>query len=210
MKISEEERKERAREYMRKARAENPEKHRELSRQCRLKDVEKARKATREYMRRKRAENVEESNRKVREWQRANRDRLLAAKKQDRIDNPSKYIERAKRWRNNNVEKCREYARARRKTHPHEQRIYTRLARARRRGASGSCTKAKLTERIAFYGDSCAYCGSKYEHIDHVIPVARGGTNWPANLRPSCRSCNLEKSDKTLAEWQDYRQLSNQ
>jgi 5-methylcytosine-specific restriction endonuclease McrA len=26
-----------------------------------------------------------------------------------------------------------------------------------------------------------------------VIPLSVGGTNWPANLRPACRSCNSAK-----------------
>jgi 5-methylcytosine-specific restriction endonuclease McrA len=33
-----------------------------------------------------------------------------------------------------------------------------------------------------------------YEVIDHVIPVSKGGTGWPANLRPACGRCNLAKS----------------
>jgi hypothetical protein len=28
---------------------------------------------------------------------------------------------------------------------------------------------------------------------DHVKPLARGGSNWPANLRPACKSCNSRK-----------------
>jgi hypothetical protein len=33
-------------------------------------------------------------------------------------------------------------------------------------------------------------------HIDHIIPVAAGGTNDEANLWLACQLCNNHKSDK--------------
>lgn len=48
---------------------------------------------------------------------------------------------------------------------------------------------------------SCIYCGAKkiesapIFHLDHLIPVTRGGTNASVNLYPSCARCNLEKSN---------------
>lgn len=35
-------------------------------------------------------------------------------------------------------------------------------------------------------------------HIDHIMPLARGGTNWPANLQLLTPLCNLRKAHKTL------------
>lgn len=73
--------------------------------------------------------------------------------------------------------------------------------KARKRAAPGTCTKAQLDARIAFYGNKCAYCPGPFEHVDHVIPLSRGGSNWPANLRPACAKCNLSKSDMSAREW---------
>ena len=40
----------------------------------------------------------------------------------------------------------------------------------------------------------CQDCGSTERlHVDHIIPVSRGGPNHVANLRVLCRSCNLSK-----------------
>lgn len=49
----------------------------------------------------------------------------------------------------------------------------------------------------------CQYCGdlSPGGHIDHVIPLSRGGTDSIENLKWSCPTCNLSKGDKTLDEW---------
>lgn len=46
------------------------------------------------------------------------------------------------------------------------------------------------------YGGRCAECGaSDYLEFDHVIPVAKGGSNSDANVQLLCRRCNLKKSD---------------
>ena len=42
----------------------------------------------------------------------------------------------------------------------------------------------------------CVKCGSSVMiHIDHLIPVALGGSNHPDNLQLLCANCNREKSD---------------
>jgi hypothetical protein len=46
------------------------------------------------------------------------------------------------------------------------------------------------------YGGACAECGDgQYLEFDHVIPVAKGGSNSDANVQLLCRKCNLKKSD---------------
>lgn len=36
-------------------------------------------------------------------------------------------------------------------------------------------------------------CGNTATTVDHIIPVARGGTDDPENLRAACRACNARK-----------------
>jgi hypothetical protein len=46
------------------------------------------------------------------------------------------------------------------------------------------------------YGGRCAECGAaQYLEFDHVIPVAKGGSNSDSNVQLLCRGCNLKKSD---------------
>lgn len=71
--------------------------------------------------------------------------------------------------------------------------VYRHLRRARKSSAGGFATAEQIRARVAFYGGVCAYCGGPFEHVDHVIALSRGGSNWPANLRPACARCNLRK-----------------
>jgi hypothetical protein len=69
--------------------------------------------------------------------------------------------------------------------------------RMRMRRARGHSTDPQIRARIDFYGGLCWICRSApYEALDHVKPLARGGSNWPANLRPACQSCNSQKGAK--------------
>lgn len=49
----------------------------------------------------------------------------------------------------------------------------------------------------------CLWCGrvlSSY-HIDHIIPLSKGGSNLESNLCVCCPSCNLSKGSKLPGEW---------
>jgi 5-methylcytosine-specific restriction endonuclease McrA len=43
---------------------------------------------------------------------------------------------------------------------------------------------------------SCFYCGEKIDmtgHLDHMVPIYRGGGNYLRNLVAACKRCNLTK-----------------
>lgn len=52
--------------------------------------------------------------------------------------------------------------------------------------------------------ECCAECGAAGEHIDHIIPISRGGRHSIGNLQMLCAKCNLSKHNKTMIEWR-YR-----
>lgn len=49
---------------------------------------------------------------------------------------------------------------------------------------------------------TCQYCGSTPPkvvlHVDHIVPVSKGGDNSEGNLVTACDACNLGKSDVPL------------
>jgi 5-methylcytosine-specific restriction enzyme A len=50
----------------------------------------------------------------------------------------------------------------------------------------------------------CHYCGKKFPAkqltMDHIVPVARGGTSTKGNVVPACQKCNQEKKLATPVE----------
>jgi 5-methylcytosine-specific restriction endonuclease McrA len=47
----------------------------------------------------------------------------------------------------------------------------------------------------------CHYCQGKFPPsqltMDHVVPIARGGTSTQGNIVPACRDCNRDKKLST-------------
>ena len=65
-------------------------------------------------------------------------------------------------------------------------------------------TRACISRIVEMYNGSCAYCGNDCKsnyHIDHKIPLSRGGKNIFENLALSCPKCNLTKHVKTDVEF---------
>lgn len=60
-------------------------------------------------------------------------------------------------------------------------------------------TRFEVFKRDMF---TCRYCGAKPPgvvlHIEHVVPVSKGGTGDITNLVTACESCNAGKSDVLL------------
>lgn len=68
------------------------------------------------------------------------------------------------------------------------------------RKAIGKKTRFEVFKRDGFM---CAYCGSTPPNIilqiDHIHPVAKGGTNLIDNLITSCQPCNIGKGATNLS-----------
>jgi len=81
----------------------------------------------------------------------------------------------------------------------------TAIYYGRRRNAPGHATTDQVAARWAYYGDRCWMCREPATQTDHLIPLSRGGSNWPANLRPACGPCNRRKWDSKPVGYQRYR-----
>lgn len=87
----------------------------------------------------------------------------------------------------------------------HGQSGFSGFYNAQRRCAEGSYTKEDIRELMRLQKGRCVNCmkkirGKKY-HADHIIPIARGGSNWKYNIQILCPKCNLTKSAKDPIEW---------
>jgi 5-methylcytosine-specific restriction endonuclease McrA len=58
----------------------------------------------------------------------------------------------------------------------------------------------KSLRRLNHQQSRCPYCDGELinKHLDHIIPLGRGGLSVPENLVFVCGKCNEEKSSDTL------------
>lgn len=149
--------------------------------------------ATKEAKKPRRKAYAERAKEHIAAYQKAyreeNADRLKEYGKQKYAKNPAPYIERAKKWD---------------KANPLAKRIYTNRRRARLRAAEGKHTAAELKALMVKQRGKCACCREPLKHgydVDHVVPLAKGGTNDILNIQLLCPPCNRSKGAKDPLEW---------
>lgn len=85
------------------------------------------------------------------------------------------------------------------KEHHEEYSAYRDRRRARKAGAQGSYTASEFELICKKQSGKCAHCKKKCKlTMDHIMPLAAGGTNYAFNLQGLCLKCNLSKNDKIL------------
>lgn len=54
----------------------------------------------------------------------------------------------------------------------------------------------------------CYYCGGKFPGksltMDHIVPLARGGSSSKGNTVACCKECNTLKKTMLPMEWEEY------
>ena len=116
------------------------------------------------------------------------------------------------RWRTENAEYKRQSDRARYRANRDRHNRYGAQRRARKRGAAGAHSFKDVIRIWHAQRGECARCEARFGkrpgdrgfHVDHVTPLARGGSDWPRNLQLLCPTCNCRKKDKTPAEFTLY------
>lgn len=167
--------------YKRKHYRDNQERYKEWERQRYLRETPEGRKRRYALAKIWRDNNPD----KVREYA-----RNLYKKK------PEHFLAKSKAWHARNPERSKQLNRDWRKANP--ERI-SQLAAKRRAidvGAEGMFTPEDVTRLTAIQKGRCACCKKKRKlTVDHIIPLSKGGTNWPSNLQMLCKSCNSRKHD---------------
>ena len=149
----------------------------------------------REYMRQWREKNSERNRENWVRWYEQNRDKQVAWRQRYHQENKHQRNEQSSQWYRQNKNSRQQYERRRR---------VAKHRRIRDRIAPGTHTPEDIRQQYKRQHGKCFWCGmevgDKY-HIDHVIPLVRGGSNWPDNLVISCPTCNLSKGGKLPHEW---------
>jgi 5-methylcytosine-specific restriction endonuclease McrA len=131
--------------------------------------------------------NHETENLRLRIWRKAHAEKEYLRVRAWEAAHPEKVNAKYSRYKKNNkdiVNKCN--------TH----------RRARKSRAEGFYSLEDTRNLIAAQDGKCAYClttlsfNNRKAHLDHRIPLSKGGANWPKNLQWLCQSCNIRKSNR--------------
>ena len=72
--------------------------------------------------------------------------------------------------------------------------------RAKEYGAKGVLQPEDLSRQFHAQGGKCIYCLVDLDitgfHVDHRVPLSKGGSNTRDNIQLTCPSCNLKKGDR--------------
>lgn len=145
-----------------------------------------------------------------REYYKKNKDRLLAKCKvyhKVKMSGDPEYRqahnERNAKWREENRTKANALKTEWRRKNPRSHAAHEAKRRAAKKNCEGSHTARDVEVIFKRQGGKCAYCQRTVNeyHVDHVMPLSRGGSNGPENLAIACPTCNLKKNNKTVSEF---------
>ena len=86
-------------------------------------------------------------------------------------------------------------------------RLYHRSKARERKAKEHGSTSLKLSadqlwRRWVQFNHCCAYCGVNGDlHMEHVIPISKGGEHHLGNIVPACQRCNFSKHTSEVQAW---------
>lgn len=156
------------------------------------------------YSKRWRKQNPEARKIIDRRYQENNKERRKQKDKRYREQNKEKIKEYERQYRTQNRERMATRDLAKYRENPTPILAKNRGRKALRRNAEGVHTATDIETIYDNQSGNCAYCSAALRgvyDVDHVIPLAVGGSNWPDNLCCACKPCNRRKGCMTGEEF---------
>lgn len=144
-----------------------------------------------------------------REYLEQNRERLKAEKRIYYQENKEKCNKASRDYALNNAEHLKLKNKEWRVANMDKRQAANRNRLALQMSAEGRHTPKDVAILYERQKHKCATCKkhisnkpgpSKY-HVDHVMPLTKGGSNWPDNLQLLCPTCNIRKKNKHPDDW---------
>ena len=123
----------------------------------------------------------------------ANRDAKILYAKEYYETNKEKITPKKKAWQSENLEACR---------------ISHHKRRAKKQDSGGTLSKGLSKKLYSLQKGKCPCCGlplGKNYHMDHIVPLARGGAHTDDNIQLLTQRCNNQKHAKDPIDFMQSR-----
>ncbi len=140
------------------------------------------------------------------EYRKKNPEKIKAWRKksESKPDIKAKKAAYQREWYEKKREHSREYHRQYYWKNKEKKAAWFHAAHARRKNAPGIYDEHDIKRLFRIQNQRCYYCcivlTDKWE-VDHMVPLTKGGTNYPVNIRITCMSCNRRKHDKSVMDF---------
>lgn len=139
---------------------------------------------------------------------RADPAKAKAIAKRDREKHRDRRQEATRQWKTQNPEKVKEHRKRDYERHPDRFHRHALVRKLQKFVGGDHKLAMQLLHMINEAVDQpCPYCGGPItpdkgsRHVDHIVPLAKGGKHRFTNLVIVCRACNLEKLDQDPVLW---------
>jgi 5-methylcytosine-specific restriction endonuclease McrA len=174
----------------------NPEKVSELKKRCRLKKLEEYKEKRKIYY----WKNPEILRAKSRAYALENKETLKEKNKIYREKNKARLSQRTKLYTDEQKAAASKRACQWAKKYPEKVQIRGNNRRARKKLAAGKPSKDIYDKLMILQKGTCVCCRVSLKdvkvHIDHIVPLSKGGTNDDLNMQLLCQTCNNRKHAK--------------
>lgn len=187
---------EKCREATLKSQAKNPERKREYDAAWRQRQADHIKAQQLEY----RIANRDRINAQTIAWQKSNQEIFKAYQKQYAIDNSDHQKAKAKKWREDNPGLSASYAVQWAAENRDRRVINEQRRRAKKIHSNGDLGPDSIKRLLVLQKGKCVVCmvdlKTTKHHLDHIMPLSKGGEHSMANVQLLCPRCNLTKSAK--------------
>lgn len=148
--------------------------------------------------------NPEGRKRTSEKHRRSNLEKVAETMRNWRKENKEHYLQYDREYNERNRDRKRATAQRIREKNRDRYRSYQHQYRTRKLANGGSHTAEDIQRQYESQQGCCFWCSVQVTayHVDHVIPLSRGGSDYPENIVIACPTCNVSKNDKLpYTEW---------
>lgn len=171
---------------------------------------------TKEHIKMKRDEYKSKNRERVKKWKRddylRSRDRYIYRAKKHYVEHCEAKKAYSRKYQQDNIVKVIKRIAEWERRNPEKKKAYSENRRAQKKIGGGKISAQDIKTQYLIQGGLCYWCErpvNENYHLDHLIPLSRGGLHSVNNIVISCPKCNVTKNNKTPEEFRKFKETIN-